>query len=425
MRAGDAVITHYDPFSADCLEDPYPYYAWLRDEHPLYYVPDYDMWVVSRFQDVYEMLGDPDLPFEGREGTVPTRAEMLARNDGPVPPLPLDPIGGFTRIDQPHQGQLRGFVNHPFRPRPVARLEDWFRDMVRADLPAALAQGEFNLPALFGLWTARTMCHLAGLPLDMAADLRDAINESSAAIGNEALGVNPLDGLKRINRAAYLAVTTRREAGADGTHPFVDGAINAVFEGRSLTDREVAAQLLVPLIGGVETVPKVTSHGLWELTKNPDQLAAVRADLAANTPKAVDEMARYCGPAQWFSRTVTAPVDILGRHLTPGQRIIFLIQSAQRDPREFDDPDTFRWNRSMKRTLSFGHGGHFCMGMHLAKLEGRVILQEFLSAVDEFDFDDAAAVRSASSFQKGWDHLPVRIHSLRAPAPSAPTEGAP
>ncbi|WP_082929535.1 cytochrome P450 [Mycobacterium sp. 852013-51886_SCH5428379] len=407
MEAGPSM--QYDPFSPKCLADPYPYYAWLRDEHPLYYVEAYDMWVVSRFQDVYDMLGNPELPFEAREGTVPTRAEMLARNDGPVPPLPLEPVAGFTRMDQPYQGRLRGFINQPFRPRPVARLEDWFRDMVRADLPGVLAQGEVNLPTVFGLWTARTMCHLAGLPLEMAADLRDAINESSAAIGNADLGLDPLDGLKRISRAAHLAVARRRDAGVDGTRPFVDGALNAAFEGRSLSGREVAAQLVVPLIGGVETVPKVTSHGLWELTKNPDQLAAVRADLARNTAIAYDEMARYCGPAQWFSRTVTAPVDVLGRHLTPGQRIIFLIQSAQRDPREFPEPDTFRWDRPMKRTLAFGHGGHFCMGMHLAKMEGRVLLQEFLSAVDEFEFDEDAAERSASSFQTGWDTLPVRI----------------
>ncbi|OBI14279.1 hypothetical protein A5714_14010 [Mycobacterium sp. E2462] len=415
-RAADAAITHYDPFSPECLEDPYPYYAWLRDEHPLYYVEDYDMWVVSRFEDVYRLLGDPEMPFEAREGTVPTKAEMLARNDGPVPPAGLSPVSGFTRVDQPHQGRLRGFVNHAFRPRPVSRLEDWFRELVRADLPDALARREFNLPELFGLWTAKTMCHLAGLPAEAARDLRDAINESSAAIGNQGLGLNPIDGLKRINRAAHAAVAARREAGADGSHPFVDAVINAVFEGRSLSDREVAAQLLVPLIGGVETVPKVTSHGLWELTKNPDQLAAVRADLGTNTPPAFDEMSRYCGPAQWFSRTVTAPVDLLGQHLTPGQRIIFLIQSAQRDPREFPDSDVFRWNRRMKRTLSFGHGGHFCMGIHLAKMQGRVILQEFLDAVDEFDFDEAAAVRSASSFQKGWDVLPVRIHSLAGSA---------
>ena len=87
----------------------------------------------------------------------------------------MSPVGGFTRVDQPHQGRLRGFVNHPFRPRSVSRLEDWFRDMVRADLPDVLAQGQFNLPAVFGLWTARTMCRLAGLPLETAIDLRDAV----------------------------------------------------------------------------------------------------------------------------------------------------------------------------------------------------------------------------------------------------------
>jgi cytochrome P450 len=416
MRDSDAVIADYDPFSPECLADPYPYYAWLRDEHPLYYVEKYGMWVVSRFDDAWALLGDPELPLEAREGTVPTRDEMLSLNDGPVPPAPLAPVGGFTRVDQPHQGRLRGFVNQPFRPRPVSRLEDWFRDVVRSDLPDVLADGRFNLPAVFGLWTARTMCHLAGLPPEIAPDLRDAINESSAAIGNPGLGLDPIDGLRRISRTAHLAVGRRREAGADGLHPFVDGPLNALFEGRSLSDREVAAQLVVPLIGGIETVPKVTSHGLWELTKNPDQLAAVRADLATNTPKAFDEMSRYCGPAQWFLRTVTAPVDVLGHHLAPGQRIIFLIQSAQRDPREFAEPDAFQWDRTMKRTLAFGHGGHFCMGMHLAKMEGRVILQEFLSAVDDFDFDEDAAVRSPSSFQTGWDVLPVRIHSL--------TEGA-
>ena len=111
-------------------------------------------------------------------------------------------------------------------------------------------------------------------------------------------------------------------------------------------------------------------------------------------------MVRFCGPAQWFMRTVARPITIGGQKLEVGQHVFPLIQAANRDPREFDDPDSFVWNRKMERHLGFGHGQKFCIGVHLARLEGRIMLEEVLRRFAGFRVTDA--VRTPSSFQWGY-----------------------
>jgi cytochrome P450 len=122
-------------------------------------------------------------------------------------------------------------------------------------------------------------------------------------------------------------------------------------------------------------------------------------------------MLRFCGPAQWFGRTCRKETTIAGQRIQPGQRVVYLTQSANRDPREFTDPDQFRWDRPIPRTLAFGLGQHFCIGLHVARLEGRVMLEEFLGRVDDYDIDLASAVRRPSSFQWGYNVMPVVVGS--------------
>jgi cytochrome P450 len=260
------------------------------------------------------------------------------------------------------------------------------------------------------------MLKLAGLPAERGPELHAIVARISELDGDPSVTAEGIDRRPLLN-IGLEAIAHRREAGADGSCPFIDKGLDAIFRGNKLTDLELATTLLLPLIGGVETLPKITSHGLWELARRPEQLAAVREDLTTNTAVVFDEMTRYCGPAQWFARTVTEKVEVLGETLLPGQRIIFLMQSASRDPREFENPDEFIWNRPIPRSLAFGQGDHFCMGIHLAKMEGRVILQEFLSLVDDYAIDMTAAVQTRSSFQKGWDYLPVEIRSYRKTQP--------
>jgi cytochrome P450 len=162
-------------------------------------------------------------------------------------------------------------------------------------------------------------------------------------------------------------------------------------------------------VGGTETTPKIAAHGLMELARHPDQLAAVRADLAKNVPIAVEEMIRFCAPAQWFLRTTHKETTIAGQKLKVGQRVLFLYGSAARDEREFENPDAFIWNRPIPRLLAFGFGQHFCVGVHVARLELRIIVETFLRRVTEYHFDMTRAIRFPSSFQWGWNSLPVVI----------------
>jgi cytochrome P450 len=226
----------------------------------------------------------------------------------------------------------------------------------------------------------------------------------------------PGSGVEVANaRPGYLEylipiVQRRRADQSDGEQTIVDNLIDyRLPDGSAFNDIEAATQMLGAFIGGTETVPKIVAHGLWELGRRSDQLAAVRADLDANVPVAREEMIRYCAPAQWFARTVRRPFTIHGTTIEPGQRIITLLASANRDEREYANPDDFVWNRPIERLLAFGRGQHFCLGVHLARLEIAIMVTEWLKRVDDWRIDTAAASRPPSSFQWGWNNIPVEV----------------
>jgi len=213
--------------------------------------------------------------------------------------------------------------------------------------------------------------------------------------------------------AVTASIARRRAAGADGSLPLIDGLLHYAFDGRTLSDEEIARQLMPVITGGTETLPKVVAHGLMELYLRPDQLAVVRSD-PAHCRAAFEEMLRFCAPAQWFTRTVKQPFELHGTRFAAGNRLILLLASANRDEREFDAPDEFRWDRPIDRHLAFGHGQHFCIGTHVARLEGRVLLEELLARITRYSIDVEAAERPPSDFQWGWTQVPIVVEEERA-----------
>ena len=162
------------------------------------------------------------------------------------------------------------------------------------------------------------------------------------------------------------------------------------------------------LIGGAETFPKVFAGGVVELDAWRDQrtLLLEDASLAAN---AVEEMGRHQNPLQMLGRTVVRDVELHGEKLRPGQAVMFLYASANRDEREFDEPDTFDVRRQSPRVLTFGHGTHACLGIHVAKAEGRIGLTELLARAPEYELDLAGAVKHRTEFVQGYESLPVKL----------------
>jgi cytochrome P450 len=173
---------------------------------------------------------------------------------------------------------------------------------------------------------------------------------------------------------------------------------------REVLDLVNQLSLTDPEVGGTDVAATVGKSVAVML-----QLAAVRGDLDAHVPKAVEEMIRFCAPAQWFLRTAHKDVTVAGHDIKIGQRVMMLFGSAGRDDDEFEDPDSFIWNRRIKRQLAFGYGQHFCIGVHLARVELRLLVHEFLRRVPAYSFDMNEAVRLPSSFQWGWNKLPVMV----------------
>ena len=399
----------YHPFDPTVMADPRPYYRTLRDQHPVYYIEDLDTYALSRFDDVWAVLEINDGTFVASEGTLPAAAVLARRNDGPVADPPLHPLPFHANFDAPLYDDVRRCTAGQFRPRSASLFEGRIRELANQRLDALLPLGHFDLTQDYGgIVAASIVCELVGLPADLAADVLSTVNAGSLA--------QPGSGVEVANaRPGYLEYLTpvvqRVRAGAhDGPLPIVEKLLAyRLPDGSALTDIEVATQMLGVFIGGTETVPKIVAHGLWELSRHPDQLAAVRADPAANVPVAREEIIRYCAPAQWFARTLRRPFTIHGTTMAPGQRIISLLASANRDEREYPDPEAFNWDRPIPRSLAFGRGQHFCLGYHLARLEIAVLISEWLRRVPDYRIDEAGAQRPPSSFQWGWNSVPVEV----------------
>lgn len=401
---------HYDPFSRTAMTDPLPLYAVLRDHHPVYYMAEYDTYAISRFEDVLRVLGDTTDTFQSTEGSLPAPDRLRVHFDRAMPLPPTDPMGLHTAHPASVHGPIRQAHGRPLRPRAVTRLADSIRELVDTRLDELLPRGRFDLVQDFaGIVAASVMCSMFRIPTSCAPEILATVN-SATRTDSPGGGVDFAVLTETIQGLIEPVVARRRAEGADGTFPLVDGLLAHRIDGRPLTDEEVARQLIGVLIGGTETLPKVFAHGLMELWRAPEQQEQVRADPVTRGHQAFEEMLRFCGPAQWFMRAVHQPTEVAGVAIRPGQRVQLLIQSANRDPREFDAPDTFRWDRPVPRTLAFGHGPHFCIGVHLARLEGRILLEQWLRRVPEYEVLEEHTVRPPSSFQWGWTEVPVRVH---------------
>ncbi len=398
----------YDPFDPQVMANPLPYYRILRDHHPVYYMPQWDTFAFSRFDDIWRVLEVNDGTFVASEGTLPAASVLAQHNTGPVDDPPLHPLPFHAVFDAQLYGEIRRAHSQPLRPKSVTALETRIRALANERLDLLIPQGAFDLTQEYGgIVVASIVCELLGITTDLAPQVLAAVNAGSLA--EPGVGVDTAEA--RPNYLEFLVpVVERRRADPIGELPVVDGLLGYHLpDGSALNDVEVATQMLCIFIGGTETVPKIVAHGLWELSQRSEQLAAVRADPAVNVAIAREEMIRYCAPAQWFARTARKPFTIHGETIEPGQRVITLLASASRDEREYPEPDEFIWNRPIRRSLAFGRGQHFCIGYHLARLEIAVLLQEWLRRVPDYAIRSQGATRLPSSFQWGWNKIPVEV----------------
>jgi hypothetical protein len=391
-------MIRYSPFLPEVIEDPHPFYRRLRDEAPAYYLEDFDGWALSRFEDNWRATEDP-LTFSSTGGT--TAAQTLSKVEPPVPSV--------NQLDPPDHTRLRQAIRGPFARAHVASLEPAIRAFARRCLDRAAEAGGLDaIRELADPLAAFVACEILDLPQADASLLVDWVHRYTRNDpGDLGRSTDALAASRELNE--YLAEHARRRRRSPGRGDSVVSVfLGFELGGRRLTDLEIASHLQTLVIGGTDTTPKGIGAALLRLHQHPDQRARLAAE-PRRIPAAFTEVLRYDMPTQFMARTVAREVELHGQKLRPGQGVLLLFTAANRDEREFPDPDRFDVLRNPRRILSFGHAAHVCLGAHVARLEGRVVLEEVLARFPRYHLDESRLVYRRADQIQGLVSAPIRV----------------
>ena len=401
-------MVEYDPFSVDAMSDPFPLYRELRARGPVHRLEQYDAWALPRFEEVWQVAQDRD-NFSIVEGPVFGREKLLHHNAGAPDTMPRHPVPSFAAVDPPLHTQLRQSMYPSFTPRACRDLAGEIDEMVQYRLDALDGVDRFDVVADFASPVAViSTLRFLGLPLNDADALRRLINTSTTRDPGTP-GQSEVGLAAHLELRAYLTDVVARRRGNSGAGDVIDRLLTFTsLEGEPFSDDEIAVQLSTLLVGGGETLPKIIAGGLLQLDAHRDQRAELVAD-ANLVPQAFEEMVRLEGVLQFVGRTLVRDTVIGGQPVRAGQRVLLLLQSANRDEAEFAEPDSFSIRRSIPRQVGFGHGVHFCIGAHAARLVGVALLRGLLRRYPDHQPDRAAGTRPPSEFQIGWTSLPIDV----------------
>jgi cytochrome P450 len=392
----------FSPYDYQTQDDPYPVYARLREQAPLYRNEELDFWALSRHEDVAAVFRD--------------YTQFSNVNGVSLDPLASGPrarrVMSLLAMDPPRHTRMRSLVSAGFTPRRVAGLEQRIRDLTRKHLAACLTHGTFDFVGEF-----------AGLlPMDVVSELV-GVHEADRAqlrVWADTL-LHREDGLMAVPRPAseaalnlivyFVEMVAQRRARPDGGLGRADltsALLAAEIDGDKLSDDEIVGFLFLMIVAGNETTTKLLANAIYWGWRNPGQLAKPMSD-PAWIARWIEETLRYDPTTQVIVRTVTSDFTAHGQTVEAGQRIVLLIGSANRDPAVFPDPDRYDLDRDTSQLISFGAGRHYCLGANLARLEAAVALTEFARQVKRYDIDEAKAERVHSANVRGFTRLPVTV----------------
>lgn len=387
----------YSPYDYAIHEDPYPTYARLRAEAPVFYNDELDFFAFSRHADILAAFRDVDR-YSNAYGVSLDPAAYGPDAHKAMSLLAMDP---------PRHTRMRSIAGKSFTPRRVAEMEDRIRKLAVSYIEPALESASFDFVGDFA----------GRLPMDVISEL---------------VGVPPADRLE-VQRLADLLV--HREEGIDDVPPVgVEAALTLAgyyaemvadrrrherddltwslmqqsIDGEGLTDDDIISFLFLLVVAGNETTTKLLGNAwLWGW-RNPDELAKPLAD-PGRVPDWVEETLRYDTSTQMLLRVTRSPVSVQGVDIDAGRRVLLLVGSANRDEDVFDDPDRYDLDRNTQNLISFGGGRHFCMGAALARMEARIALSELVRRVKSYEIDPTGVVRVHSINVRGLAALPTTV----------------
>jgi cytochrome P450 len=389
---------YYDPYDFEIDADPYPVWRRMRDEQPLYYNDKYDFFALTRFDDVEKALVDWRT-YSSAKGSV---LEII-KADIEMPP------GSIIFEDPPGHDRHRSILSRVFTPRRMAEIEPKVREFCAQSLDPLVGSGGFDFIRDLGAqMPMKTIGMLLGIPEQDQEAIRDRIDE----------GLRLQDGDMPDMSARYAAAEQTNafeeyiEWRADNpSDDLMTDLLVAEFEDETGTTRRLSREEVLNFVNllaaaGNETTTRLIGWTGKVLGEHPDQLRLVAEDRAL-VPNVIEEVLRYEAPSPVQSRYVTTDVSLYDTTVPAGNVMVLINGSANRDDRKFPSGDTFDITRKIDHHLSFGYGIHFCLGAHLARLEGRVALDEVLQRWPSWEVDTDNAVQARTSTVRGWERLPV------------------
>jgi hypothetical protein len=397
----------WDPRRPDVVADPYPILRRLQDEDPVHWSPILGGWVVTRYADVRDSLADARLSSD--------RIGQFLSSRGPVPdPATVALWRGLRRwavfTDPPLHTRLRGALAPHFAGRELGRrLRPRIEALVSGLLDRAAGRGEMDVVGdLAGPLPVVVIAELLGVPESDRARLKPWSDELAAFVGS---AIGTADRHQRAARSlgemseylAWLAAERRRAPRDD-----VTSALVAASARGELSEEELVASGVMLLFAGHETTTNLIGNATLALLRHPAEAAAWRAEPALAS-SAVEELLRWDGPGQAMVRVAAEDVELGGRTIRRGERLFLMVNAANRDPRQFADPDRLDLRRADNRHLAFGHGAHFCLGAPLARMEAQVALGALLRRFPGLALRDAPLAWLPSVVFRGLRALPVAL----------------
>ena len=389
----------YNPYAFAVHDDPYAVYARLRGEAPAYWNPDLRFWALSRFDDVLEAFRD--FGTFSSTGGVALESRRDRSRERPA-------FEQLIEMDPPEHTVFRQLLSRVFTVRRMSEMEDEVRRIVSGYVDAVVELGEADLVADI---TSPFPMDVISAVLGISEADRPFLRRVSDQIlvredGSMQMPREALEGMFEMLDYFQDDLDRRSTTGDEG---LISDLIALEVDGRALTEAELLGFCVLLVIAGHETTTKMVSNGIEILSRHPEQ----RDELVADPdlmPGAVEEVLRFHNSTQYMHRTLTRDHEMHGGQMSEGDSVLLLIGAANHDEREFGPTaEEFDIHRRPERHLAFGYGAHFCLGAALARLEGRVALEEIHRRLPDYEVDHDAKVRFHSSNVTGWAKLPIRF----------------
>ncbi len=394
----DLADIYYDPFDFEIDKNPYPVWARMRDEAPLWYNERHDFFAVSRYADVEQCMIDWDTYRSGNGSTL----EIIKAN------IQMPP-GIILMEDPPQHDMHRGVLSRVFTPRKMNALEDKIRAFSAQTLDPMIGAERFDFITDLGAFMPmRTIGMLLGIPEQDQVAIRDRLDEG---LKLDEDGAPPKVSDFTDAAGMFAEYIDWREK--NPSDDLMTEMLNAEFVDETGTTRtldrgEIMIFLMLLAGAGNETTTRLIGWAGKLLSEHADQRRMLAADRTL-IPKAIEEILRYEAPSPVQARTVSRDVEVHGTVVPKGSVMVVLNGAANRDSRRFPNADEFNVRRDDGPHLSFGYGIHFCLGAALARVEGRVALEEVLKRFPDWEVDWSEAVQAHTPTVRGWEKLPAFI----------------